>query len=57
MFVPFAIIHEYTLNTQKVQHVVPEITIPPEVTAAEVTMYIVDTGCMSIASTRLIGID
>ncbi|KAH8114388.1 mitochondrial Rho GTPase [Phellopilus nigrolimitatus] len=30
-----------------VQHVVPEITIPPEVTAADVTMYIVDTGSSS----------
>ena len=30
------------------QHIVPEITIPPEVTAADVTMYIVDTGCESL---------
>lgn len=29
----------------KVQHIVPEITIPPEVTQAAATMYIVDTGC------------
>ncbi|KAL5519905.1 hypothetical protein ACEPAG_1565 [Sanghuangporus baumii] len=27
-----------------VQHIVPQVTIPPEVTAADVTMYIMDTG-------------
>lgn len=29
----------------KVQHVVPEVTIPPEVTPENVTTYIVDSGC------------
>ena len=40
----------YFLGITQVQHVVPEITIPPEVTAANVTMYIVDTGCMLLYS-------
>ena len=29
----------------QVQHVVPEVTIPPEVTPENVTTYIVDSGC------------
>ncbi|KAL7280069.1 hypothetical protein ACG7TL_006484 [Trametes sanguinea] len=29
----------------RVQHVVPEVTIPPEVTPENVTTYIVDSGC------------
>ncbi|KAI0345973.1 mitochondrial Rho 1 [Trametopsis cervina] len=29
-----------------VQHVVPEVTIPPEVTPENVTTYIVDSGCL-----------
>lgn len=28
----------------QVQHIVPEVTIPPEVTPENVTTYIVDTG-------------
>lgn len=35
------------LNSIKVQHVVPEVTIPPETTPENVTTYIVDSGCMS----------
>lgn len=31
--------------SSQVQHVVPEVTIPPEVTPENVTTYIVDTGC------------
>jgi Ras family protein T1 len=29
----------------QVQHIVPEVTIPPEVTPENVTTYIVDSGC------------
>lgn len=36
------------LNSKKVQHVVPEVTIPPETTPENVTTYIVDSGCMSL---------
>jgi len=32
----------------QVQHVVPEVMIPPEVTPENVTTYIVDTGCASV---------
>ena len=28
----------------QVQHVVPEVTIPPEVTPGDVTTYVVDSG-------------
>jgi mitochondrial Rho GTPase 1 len=31
----------------QVQHIVPEVTIPPEVTPENVTTYIVDSGCKS----------
>lgn len=31
----------------QVQHIVPEVTIPPEVTPENVTTYIVDSGCTS----------
>ena len=34
------------------QHVVPEVTIPPEVTPENVTTYIVDTGCTSLPELR-----
>lgn len=30
--------------TTQVQHIVPEVTIPPEVTPENVTTYIVDSG-------------
>ena len=30
--------------TAQVQHIVPEVTIPPEVTPENVTTYIVDSG-------------
>ena len=36
-----------TLLQPQVQHIVPEVTIPPEVTPEKVTTYIVDTGCQS----------
>ena len=31
----------------QVQHIVPEVTIPPEITPENVTTYIVDSGCAS----------
>lgn len=35
----------YSLDSiLQVQHVVPEVTIPPEVTPQNVTTYIVDSG-------------
>lgn len=33
---------------EQVQHVVPEVTIPPEVTPENVTTYIVDSGSTSV---------
>ena len=39
----------------QVQHVVPEVMIPPEVTPENVTTYIVDTGCASVSLARLDG--
>ena len=33
----------------QVQHIVPEVTIPPEVTPENVTTYIVDSGGRSLA--------
>ena len=32
------------LHPEQVQHIVPEVTIPPEVTPENVTTYIVDSG-------------
>lgn len=37
------------LTAPQVQHVVPEVTIPPEVTPENVTTSIVDTSCMCSA--------
>lgn len=37
------LVHTFILQ---VQHVVPEVTIPPEVTPESVTTYIVDSGSM-----------
>lgn len=36
-----------SMLTLQVQHVVPEVTIPPEVTPENVTTSIVDTSCQS----------
>lgn len=38
----------------QVQHVVPEVTIPPEVTPENVTTYIVDSGGVPAISTRIL---
>jgi hypothetical protein len=35
---------QLTASHSQVQHVVPEVTIPPEVTPENVTTYIVDSG-------------
>jgi Ras family protein T1 len=36
----------------QVQHVVPEVMIPPEVTPENVTTFIIDTGCASASLVR-----
>ena len=41
----------------KVQHVVPEVTIPPEVTPENVTTSIVDTSCLSSSASLLVPLD
>lgn len=38
----------------QVQHVVPEVTIPPEVTPENVTTYIVDSGGLPVTPTRVL---
>jgi Ras family protein T1 len=43
-----------TLDWQ-VQHIVPEVTIPPEVTPEKVTTYIVDSGSRSTVSSVSVG--
>jgi len=42
-----SLVHQLTNILQQVQHVVPEVTIPPEVTPENVTTTIVDTSCTS----------
>lgn len=49
-------VSQYARNTKcstekiaQVQHIVPEVTIPPEVTPENVTTYIVDSGCQSLS--------
>ena len=41
-FTPFFLAHSPSLP--QVQHIVPEVTISPEVTPENVTTYIVDSG-------------
>lgn len=54
MLFPF-LFSEVLNDLVKVQHIVPEVTIPPEVTPENVTTYIVDSGGMRPCRTRQSG--
>jgi hypothetical protein len=47
MSVPWQAVFFISSILLQVQHIVPEVTIPPEVTPENVTTYIVDSGGMS----------